>query len=348
VGVSDTLDADMFVTNASIYVETDKGERIDGRYSEKLITEQDRRSNNPLVTAQRLVDRGVYTIPTGTLDPDTQYRLHISVDGEEYESAFLKPLDTPEIDSLSVTKKGQGEPVVVSVTTHGTPEQSPYYRWSFHETWELKSEFSLWGYFPSGVIDPDGHGLVWFGSLTEKLPDNFYYCWGRDSSKSILIAATGQLEENRVYQCPLVGIPCEDERLSILYHIDVRQTALRQEAYDYFENLRLNVEQTGSIFAPIPGEIKGNIRCITYPDRPVIGYVEVATTTREDLYIPENGLYYEPEVTNNWESCSWHRMSLPVLPFPREFLTRWKGCYDCRYKTNSSKDRPPAWPTEHY
>jgi hypothetical protein len=136
------------------------------------------------------------------------------------------------------------------------------------------------------------------------LPDNFYYCWGQDSSKAILIAATGQLAENRVYQYPLINISCKDERLSILYCIDVRQTAIREEAYHYFENLRLNVEQTGSIFAPIPGEIRGNIRCITYPDRPVIGYVEVATTTRKDLYVPENGSYYEPV---EWEESKCYR-----------------------------------------
>jgi hypothetical protein len=119
------LDSAVVVTNASLYVETDKDGRIEGRHSERWIAEQDRRSNNPLATVQRLVDQGVYAVPMGALAPDAQYRLHISVDGEEYESAFLKPLDTPK--------------------------QSPYYRWSFHETWELKSEFSLWGYYPSGI-----------------------------------------------------------------------------------------------------------------------------------------------------------------------------------------------------
>jgi hypothetical protein len=347
VGINTSLDSAVIVTNASLYVETDKGERIDGRHSERWITEQDRNSNNPLATVQSLVDQGVYTVPTGALDLGTQYRLHISVDGEEYESTFLKPLDTPEIDSLSVTKKGQGEPVVLSVTTHGTPEQSLYYRWSFYETWEVKSEYALWGYFPSGIIDPEGHGLIWFNVLPQS-QDNFYYCWGRDSSKAILVATAGQLTENRVYQYPLIKIPCKDERLSLLYHIDVRQTAIRQEAYDYFENLRLNVEQTGSIFSPIPGELNGNMRCITYPDRPVIGYVEVTKSTWKDLYVPENGLYYEPIPTNEWGGCYWQRLRPPVLPFPDDFSPLGKGCYDCRYKNQSSKDRPPLWPTEHY
>jgi hypothetical protein len=349
VGINSSTDSAAVIANASLYVETGRGERIEGRHSERWVTEQDRNSINPLAMVQRLAGRGVYTVPTGDLDPNTPYRLHISVDGEEYESDFLKPLGTPEIDSLSIAKAGQGQPVVVSVTTHGTPEQSPYYRWSFHETWELKSEYALWGYFPSGVADPEGHGIVWFSHVSLQLPDNFYYCWGRDSSKSILVATTEKLTENRVHQHPLTEIPCEDGRLSVLYHIDVRQTALRQEAYEYFRNLRQNVEQSGSIFAPIPGEIRGNIRCLTQPGRTVIGYVEVATTTQKGLYVPENGLYYEPVPVRSQGSCYWHRLpENPVLPFPDAFPLFGKSCYDCRYKLNSSKDRPPAWPTEHY
>lgn len=34
------------------------------------------------------------------------------------------------------------------------------------------------------------------------------------------------------------------------------------------------------MFAPIPSEMKGNIRCVTDPEVPVIGFVEVATVTR--------------------------------------------------------------------
>jgi hypothetical protein len=349
VGINASLDSAEIITNASLYVETDQGERIEGRHNERFVTGQDRRSNNPLATAQQLVDQGVYTVPTGKLDLGRQYRLHISVDGEEYESAFLKPLDTPEIDSLSATKKDRGEPVVISVTTHGTPEQSSYYRWSFYETWEVKAENALWGYFPSGIIDPEGIGLVWFSSLSEKQPDNFYYCWGRDTSKVILVATTEQLTENRIYQYPLLEIPCEDERLSILYHIEVQQTALRKEAYDYFNNLRMNVEQTGSIFSPVPGEMKGNISCTTRPDRPVIGYIEVSPTTRKDLYTSEKGSYYEPPSSSYYMvGCSWYILYPPVLPFPDTFRETGKPCYDCRHKTRASKDRPPAWPTEDY
>jgi hypothetical protein len=348
-GISDLSGGETIIGNASLYVETGKGERIEGRRRDSVYIEQDVRSNNPLATVGRM-EQGIYTVPTGMLDPNTEYRLHISVDGEEYESTFLKPLSTPEIDSLSVSKKSRGEPVVVSVTSHGSGEQSAYYLWSFFETWELKAELALWGYFPSGMRNDLPSNLIWFSSLTEQRPDNFYYCWGRDTSKTIITATSENIAENLIYQHPLVTIPCDNEKLSILYNLEVHQTAIRKESYDYFSNMQVNVEQSGSIFSPIPGEINGNIRCLTHPDRPVIGFVEVTSVTRKDIFIPENGLYYEPADDFHGyfqDPCSL-RNEPAVLPFSDSYPTVAKACWDCRYKYHSAKNRPPLWPTDHY
>ncbi|MDR1259487.1 MAG: DUF4249 domain-containing protein [Tannerellaceae bacterium] len=349
-GIDDLSGGVTIINNASLYVETGNGKRIEGRRRDSVYIEQDVRSNNPLATTGRM-EQGIYTVPTGALDPGKEYRLHISVDGEEYESSFLKPLSTPEIDSLSVSKKGRGEPVIVSVTSHGSGEQSIYYRWSFLETWEVKSEYALWGYFPSGTREASPANLIWFGSLTLKRPDNFYYCWGRDSSKALMIATSEVLAENLIYQHPLITISCDNEKLSILYNLEVYQTAIRKEAYDYFSNMQTNVEQSGSIFSPIPGEINGNIRCLTDPGCPVIGFVEVTSVTRKDIFIPENGLYYEPKYNNDnfrESPCLYERNSPPVLPFLDGLSSIGRACSDCRYKYNAAKNRPPSWPTDHY
>lgn len=53
---------------------------------------------------------------------------------------------------------------------------------------------------------------------------NTYYCWGRDSSKVMLLETTDKLSENRVDRKKLFEIPCDDERISILYHLRVSQT----------------------------------------------------------------------------------------------------------------------------
>jgi hypothetical protein len=241
--------------------------------------------------------------------------------------------------------------VAVSVSTHGTEEQSVYYRWSFLETWEVKAEKILWGYFRSGVREEPPVTLVWFNDLSMKTPDNFYYCWGRDSSKALLTATSEHLTENLIHRHPLIEIPCDDEKLSVLYHIDVCQTAIRKEAYEYFSNMQANVGQSGSIFSPIPGEINGNLRCLSHPDRPVIGFVEVSATVRKVLFIPEIGLYYDPHYNVvNYQDVPWwwSKNTPPVLPFSSTLSLVARACYDCRHKYHATKQRPPAWPTEHY
>jgi hypothetical protein len=116
--------------------------------------------------------------------------------------------------------------------------------------------------------------------------------------------------------------------------------------------MQSNIEQTGSIFSPIVGEINGNIRCLTNRSRTVAGFVEVTTVTQKDVFIPENGLYYEPRdaFANSWmgNPCTHYSNTPPVLPFADSFPSTAKGCYDCRYKHNATKQRPPDWPTEHY
>lgn len=59
----------------------------------------------------------------GELDPGSRYRLHISLDGLEYESDYLGPEITPPIDSISLLKKGPGEEVRLCVSTHNAPDR---------------------------------------------------------------------------------------------------------------------------------------------------------------------------------------------------------------------------------
>ena len=135
---------------------------------------------------------------------------------------------------------------------------------------------------------------------------------------------------------------------------EVEQYALHREAYDYYFNLQKNIEESGSLFAPIPSEMKGNIRCVTDPEVPVIGFVEVATVTRLKRFFPEIGKVYEAEVTgcastivqgseydNNpdYGYVSYNPMNAASNTYAL------KRCMDCgRF---GSKQKPSWWPTSH-
>ena len=314
VGLSDRLLEEKPVDDAIVYVEKDNGEKIPGIFK----------------------GSGTYSVLTETLDTDAKYCLYVKIKEEEYRSELLSPIITSEIDSITVYKKEMGAPVNIRINSHDANDRSRYYLWSYKEIWEVTANyFAEYGYL---------NGSNRFFSLTTA--DNIYYCWGRDSS-GLLLGSSDKLSENVINQKTLTEIHCKSDKLSVLYYIEIEQNQIRKEAYDYYSNLQKNVSQIGGIFAPIPSEMKGNIKSITNPDLPVIGYIDVSTTTRDSLYIPKVMGFFEPYMdacaNNNpdiWEDLLIHTYS------PRTYAPR--VCLDCRARSGASKNRPDFWPLEHY
>jgi hypothetical protein len=116
---------------------------------------------------------GIYDIETPVLDPAKQYNLHISLDGEEYESSPLAPILTPTIDSIAWQKQAKGSPVHITVSTHDDDDRSPYYRWTYREDWEFKSELYAAVKFVANI-----NGVNYYKMYDTRTSDNIYYCWG--------------------------------------------------------------------------------------------------------------------------------------------------------------------------
>lgn len=318
VGLTETLTGREVVNHASLCVETDDGQKLTG------ISKGD----------------GVYSVLTGVLNSDRQYRLRISLDGEEYESSFLYPSITPEIDSLSVTKEGPGKPVFINVSTHDTEGKSTYYQWSYKEIWEYHTEL----FANAGTLN----GV--FMNFDQRSQNNTYYCWARNSSNSLLLGSSERLSQNIISQKRLLEIPSDHDKLSILYYVLVEQKQIRKETYDYYINLQKNVEQTGGIFSSIPSEIKGNIICTTNPDISLIGYVEVATTTIKSFFLPTSAGLYEPskgDCSNKIIPVSeWTGgMPPPIYVLGESYAP--SSCVDCRSIHGGTKNKPDFWPTDH-
>ncbi len=296
------------------------------------------RSDGVLFEA-RQDEKGVYKIRNGELDPGLAYRLNLTVDHKRYQSTFLKPLFTPEIDSVSCRKKGRVEPVTIHVSSHAGKEALPYYRWSYRENWEVQAPL----YANAREVAPGV--VIWHNPYTS---ENLYHCWVKDSSKILLIGTTEKLAENRLSEHKLFEISAADERLSVLYHVEVSQMQMRKEAYDYFKMLQEEIERTGSIFSPVmsAGD-NGNIFNPDDPDELVIGYVEVASVTRKGMYLSyEDDLYVPDKV-------------IPCQIYPKDFnmgglawyqypdSKTYPRCVDCR-QGKATKDRPSWWPNDHY
>jgi hypothetical protein len=81
--------------------------------------------------------------------------------------------------------------------------------------------------------------------------------------------------------------------LAVKYSINVRQYAISEEAFHYWQILQKSTQQTGSIFDPQPAQISGNVTCINHPEKIVIGFISAGTYTEKRIFI------------NNAELINW-------------------------------------------
>ena len=225
---------------------------------------------------------GAYAAASLNINPNEKYRLHIfTADGKEYASDFVPVKQTPPIDSVS-WKYNKGTDVNIYVSTHDATSNTQYYRWQFVETWEHRPKYSS-----ALIYDPS------ISDVRRRLPEEqIYRCWNVETSGSIFIASTTGLSSDVVYEKQLNLIPYGSEKIDRVYSILVTQYALTKEAYEYWDNLKKNTESLGSIFDPQPFADFGNIKCITNPDEPVLGFISACSASEQRIYI-------------NWTDVQW-------------------------------------------
>lgn len=213
-----------------------------------------------------------------TLDQTKKYRLHISGNSKEYASDYIAVKKTPPIDSIGFAPKAGN--LNIYVNTHDATNNTRYYRWDYAEAWKFHARYE------SGfIVDPETKGI-----RTRRQNEAMYYCYTGDTSSNTVIASSAKLSSDVIFQAPIIQIPSTAEKLSIRYSILLNQYGLTKEGYEFWENIRKNTEQLGSIFDAQPSQLQGNIHSITNPNEPVIGFITITNIQRKRIFINNNQL----------------------------------------------------------
>jgi hypothetical protein len=103
-----------------------------------------------------------------------------------------------------------------------------------------------------------------------------------------------------------------DRRIIIL-----RQFALNQDAYIFYKGLREQLSSDGMLFDPIPGQLIGNIKCMSDPRKQALGLFEVSaayTSTFALIREPINENHTQIWRIHDLDYLSEHDCSYEVVP----------------------------------
>lgn len=281
---------------------------------------------------------GVYSLSGVTPLSGETYRLHIqTAKGTHYYSDYVPVVTTPPIDSISWHVENDG--VQINVNTHDPQNKTHYYRWEFDETWEYTAAY---------------YSLNEYDAKTKRIIDrteNVYNCWGSSTSKNIILSSTDRLSRDVVSQFPLIAIPGSSIKFQSKYSILVRQFALSQTGYEYYDQLAKITQNIGSIFDPQPSQITGNFHATTNATDLVLGFFRVGSVTSKRIYIRKVQLPGWRTNRGN-EFCEIDTLTVKEIQDaqtgiisqfePGLYLTTPFDCVDCRLRGGVNK-KPDFW-----
>jgi hypothetical protein len=141
-------------------------------------------------------------------------------------------------------------------------------------------------------------------------------------------------------------------KLYIGYSLLVTQHALSQQAYNYWEQLRINNDHRGGLYEKQPLPVAGNLKNLSDPGKKVLGFFEASGTSEKRIFvdgIKDMGIYYDsicspyPLGRMGWRE--YPRSTWPI------YLVNYKGarlivdvnCVDCRFY-GGVLEKPEFWP----
>ncbi|MFD0795167.1 DUF4249 domain-containing protein [Mucilaginibacter litoreus] len=233
----------------------------------------------------RLVEVSAGRYGAGPLGLNALHKYGLDIvtgNGTHYQSDLEAVRNAPPIDSVGYNVKDNR--IIINVSSHDPANNTHYYKWDYDEDWQFNSKYR------SGYIAEDD------SVRRRTLDEDIYYCFNKSKSNNIVLGSSVKLTSDLIHEAPVISIPGESLKISLRYSILVKEFALSKEAYLFYENLKKNTEQLGSIFDALPSEISGNIHNVDDPKELVIGYILAGTYTQKRKYINKSEL-------PNWQTA---------------------------------------------
>ncbi|MBT3242607.1 MAG: DUF4249 domain-containing protein [Bacteroidetes bacterium] len=290
---------------------------------------------------------GLYVLPNGIIaEIGKSYKLIVHVEQETFESQFQTLIESPPIDTLTynatlqrLTEDGeayQGYRFYIS-SNNNDPGPS-YYRWDMNATFKYTVPFAATHTWDGREVHPASNR-------------DLRTCWKSKNILGIFVGNSEGLAENKIQKAPLHFESQYGDALSIRYSLLVKQHAISESVWSFWNSLDKLVNQSGGLYETQPFRVEGNIHCTTNPELFVAGIFEVSGVTEKRIFLNQPTEFEIIPVnctldTIGTEDLPWYRV--PVGDWitedfsSGEFFTSNQKCYDCTQKGGTTV-KPPFW-----
>ncbi|HMQ06121.1 MAG TPA: DUF4249 domain-containing protein [Saprospiraceae bacterium] len=245
------------------------------------------RDNEGNITPLVEAEDGVYETPANfAAVVSRSYTLHLQlVDGRKYSSLPEKVLPVAPIDSLSIAtvEVPSANPLLsrsgAQIVAHfkDPEDEKNYYQWL-----PGISVYVL-------LANPELHTTM--GMPTPK------DCCDRCYRREFFTRPAIQIADDVDFNGSNTGLPVlfvEDNgiRFKETYRAEIIQQSLSENAYRYLRLAKQQIESEGTIFDPLPANIRSNIINLDDPEETVLGYFYVADANKKFIYIKSSDLTF--------------------------------------------------------
>lgn len=247
------------------------------------------------------------------------YALEVILEDKVYISKYEKMPDLLADDTISFefnkepfrTETPESVFTVISETTLPSSSDPIYLRWTVEETyfWPLL-------YFPGTGFPPPPPPPCFISDVIEPNRINLFDGSGSSSRKGNFVLGKRLVDNSFLYP----------------FFVSVRQLSINREAYEYWEKIKIVINNQGSLFDIPPAPVIGNISNVEDQNEIVLGFFEVAKTKVTRIYTTRADVPFSLV-----DPCQYFP-SIPENSYPSEC----KSC-DARAQGRRWTNTPPDW-----
>ena len=297
-------------------------------------------------------------IPEGFIRAGDPYMLRVITSaGSVYQSDYSRLHLPTSIDRIYYERESHAtqdpevdiEGIRFYIDFQVDPDSSEFMRWELVETFEFHN--------------PDYEGYIYsYDRVLRPIPEDMSdrQCWISGHVNEIYTLDAANLTSNSYTHMPLHFVSNETQRLSYGYSLLVRQHAMDDAAFRYWDELKKNAQTQSGLYDRLPSLTPSNIHNVDDENEKVLGFFGVSGVTEKRVFVKdvEDLDKYNVRFCYPYPELPRFRFlmtsDLPVycsratdpLTGAQHFGETILECLDCRVRKGSSGDPPDFWPTD--